>query len=232
MDRVLVVEDNLEMQIILRLALMDRYDFKIVSTLAEAKSLLQQTWHALILDLTLPDGHGLDLLPDIEKSSSAEAVCFILTAADDISTKAQAFGSGADDYLTKPFTVEELRLRLESRLKKNKPKNSWAELFRLGDLTIDYGKQKIFQNRIDLTLTPNEFKMLTFFMNHMNQEFSRKQLLENIWTDTQHITDRTIDTHVAHVRKKIKDSQVEILAVVGVGYKAMVKNSATDLALV
>lgn len=229
MEKVLVVEDNLEMQILLESALNGIYDYRILSRLDEAQKLSSVHWDAIILDLTLPDGHGLDLfLGDGHQFLDyfPPPVVIILSAADDIQSKSTAFDFGIDDYMTKPFTIPELRLRLEARLRKNRKSSTDQWLF--ADLKIELDKQKVYvlnqQAEIDLELTPNEFKLLVFLSRHPKTDFSRKQLLEQIWSNTPSITERTIDTHVAHLRKKIKISRVEISSVVGIGYKLMLKD--------
>jgi DNA-binding response OmpR family regulator len=133
-----------------------------------------------------------------------------------------AFEYGADDYVVKPFDPLEFRSRIFSRIKKTKEKSEDQSKILIGDFSLDLQTFKAFMKQgsqtIDLNLTPLEIKILFYLAHSMDQVFSRAQIMDYLWKDT-YVNDRTVDSHIAHLRQKILDTPISIDTVKGIGYK-------------
>ncbi len=180
----------------------------------------------IILDLMLPKLDGLSVCRQVrEKSPNIPII--MLTAKDDLVDKVLGLEMGADDYMTKPFSLRELEARLKSLLRRIRTKaveeddSDQAPIVR-GDLRIDPARREVTIAGRSIDLTPKEFELLTLFASHPGRVYSRKYLLENIWDYTYGGYDRTIDSHINRLRSKVEEDPDEpklVLTVWGVGYK-------------
>jgi DNA-binding response OmpR family regulator len=224
MKSILCVEDNSEIQILVEAAL-DQHQVTLAKTLAEAKiSLKRQTYDLVILDLELPDGDGMKFLAEI--GQDAEIPVFILTGRTETANKVIAFSLGVDDFISKPFDPLELRARVNAKLKKTATAQDQQAVMKLKDLTIDVEKQRVTiiksQANENVSLTSIEFRLLLTFARAPDRVFSRTQLLDKVWGSDIAVTDRTVDTHVGHLRKKISASSVKIETVLNEGYRLLI----------
>jgi DNA-binding response OmpR family regulator len=150
----------------------------------------------------------------------------LLTSKDTIDDKVQGFEFGADDYITKPFNSRELQARIKNKLRHGKKQ---VGVFSIASLEIDQSKQRV-SSSIDkktIDLTRIEYKMLMCFIQRIDHVLSRSQILDLVWPNDLSISERTVDSHVSNIRRKISGSCVEISAVQGSGYRCTVsKNSA------
>lgn len=220
MKTVLCVEDNREIQILVRAAL-DQHSVLTAENLKDARGLIKgQRIDLLVLDLELPDGDGLDLLVEIEGKG---VPVFVLTGKTEISKKVIAFSLGADDFLAKPFDPLELRARANAKFKKLDQATEHQSVLKIRNLTIEVEKQKVYLanvgSRDPIALTSLEFRLLLAFARSPERVFSRQILLDKVWGTEVNITDRTVDTHVNHLRKKLKASDVKIETVLNEGYR-------------
>lgn len=181
---------------------------------------------AMILDLMLPRLDGLSVCRQVREKHPTLAI-IMLTAKDDVVDKVLGLEMGADDYLTKPFSLRELEARLKSVLRRTRAKNiegedsDQAPIVR-GGLRIDSARREVTIDGRAVDLTPKEFELLTLFASHPGRVYSRKYLLENIWDYTYAGYDRTIDSHINRLRAKIEENPDQpklVLTVWGVGYK-------------
>jgi DNA-binding response OmpR family regulator len=180
----------------------------------------------MILDLMLPKLDGLSVCRQVRERNSSLPI-IILTAKDDVVDKVVGLEMGADDYLTKPFSVRELEARIKSVLRRSRGKvrekdEEDADLIERGDLRIDPARREVTIGGRTVDLTPKEFELLSLFASHPGRVYSRKYLLENIWDYTYSGYDRTIDSHINRLRAKIEENPEEpkmVLTVWGVGYK-------------
>lgn len=223
MKTVLCVEDNREIQILVQAAL-DQHTVLTVENLKSARQVLKdQRVDLLILDIELPDGDGLDLLAELDGRGLP---VFILTGKTEISKKVIAFSLGADDFLSKPFDPIELRVRANAKFKKIDLASDHQNVLKLRNLVIDVEKQRVFivsgGARNSIALTSIEFRLLLSLAKAPDRVFSRQHLLDKVWGTEVNITDRTVDTHVNHLRKKLKDSEVKIETVLNEGYRLLV----------
>jgi DNA-binding response OmpR family regulator len=184
---------------------------------------------AMILDLMLPKMDGLTVCREV-RQRAPELPILMLTAKDDVVDKVVGLEMGADDYLTKPFSLRELEARIKTVLRRAraKPPNEDDEedaglrpIVR-GNLRIDPARREVTLGDRLIELTRKEFELLSLFAAHPGRVYSRKFLLENIWDYTYGGYDRTIDSHINRLRAKIEENPDEpklVLTVWGVGYK-------------
>lgn len=190
------------------------------------RAALEERPDAVILDVMLPKTDGYSVCRHIRERNPALPI-LILTAKDDVVDKVLGLEMGADDYITKPFSLRELEARLKSVLRRMRAKvkegdeDDQAPIVR-GNLKIIPGRRETTINGQHVELTPKEFELLALFAAHPGRVYSRKYLLENIWDYTYSGYDRTIDSHINRLRAKIEEDPEHpkmILTVWGVGYK-------------
>ena len=222
-DKILVIEDEPDIRKTLEYNLA-REGF-IVSTagsLKKAKNILENPNFSLILlDLMLPDGSGLDLCRELKSNSALKEIpIIILTAKDDEVDKVVGFELGADDYVTKPFSVRELILRVKAVLKRNQKTATPLEINRsFGSLVMDIESHEVFVDDEEITLTALEFKLLNQLVERRGRVQTRDQLLSDVWGYSSDVTTRTVDTHIKRLREKLGVMGKYIQTIRGVGYK-------------
>ena len=186
----------------------------------------------LILDIMLPDINGYEVCKRIKRTANFSAVPVIfLSAKQEEVDKVLGFESGAEDYITKPFSVAELLARVRTILKRVPPasavenKNSKAEKisdgFGFKNITINVLKHSVMVKNIEIKLSPIEFKLLIFLMTYSGDVFSREKLLDNVWGNDSFVEPRTVDVHIRRLRSNIEiDESIKFIETIrGVGYK-------------
>ena len=219
--RVLVVEDTPEYAQLITAALKaDGHEVTSATTIETARSHLRaSTPDVVVLDLTLPDGDGLDLSQEIR--SDTAAFVLMLTGRDDEVDKLVGFRLGADDYMTKPFSPRELAARVQALVGRAR-NGAAAEPDRtreIGDLVIDLDTRTVTTDGRECALTKIEFDRLDTLSVHPGIVCSRDRLLEAVWSENYIGDHHVVDVHIANLRKKIDDgSTSRIRTVRGVGY--------------
>lgn len=170
----------------------------------------------IVLDLMLPKVDGYEVCRRVRAQSDVPIL--MLTARDEDVDKIVGLELGADDYLTKPFNPRELVARIKAILRRAQPTYKTQRLT-LGDLTLDADRREVMVQARPLALRAKEFDLLAVLAQHPRIVFTREKLLELAWGYDFAGETRTVDVHVAHLRKKLAGSQVEIETVTGVGYK-------------
>ena len=221
--KILVIEDEPDIRKTLEYNL-ERENFIVTtaSSLSDAKGhLAKDNFSLLILDLMLPDGSGLDLCRELKSDSTNESpLILILTAKDDEVDRVVGFELGADDYVTKPFSVRELILRVKAILKRGINKPNTVEVERkFGDLTIDVESHEVFVNNENIILTALEFRLLNQLVDRRGRVQTRDQLLSDVWGYSSEVTTRTVDTHIKRLREKLGVMGKYVQTIRGVGYK-------------
>lgn len=170
----------------------------------------------VLLDLHLPTIHGESILKDLQNEFPTLPV-IILTAQDTPRDVARGLNLGAQDYITKPFAPEELVARVKARLRTNSQSQN---VLKVADLEVDLNTHAVKRNQVSIELTPQEFKLLCFMMNNVNQVLSRESILSRIWATSPDIETRVVDVYVGYLRKKIDKGfdQPLIQSVRGFGY--------------
>ena len=221
---ILVIEDEPDIRRNLEYNL-GREGFKAssVGSIDEANEKLKsKKFDLILLDLMLPDGSGLDLCKKIKSNSETEATpIIILTAKDDEVDKVVGFELGADDYVTKPFSVRELILRVKAILKRSDTKTKEVvEVERqFGDLKIDVDSHEVHVDSQLIELTALEFRLLKELVEKRGRVQSRDQLLSEVWGYNAEVTTRTVDTHIKRLREKLGSMGKYVQTIRGVGYK-------------
>ena len=188
---------------------------------AEKKLQNNNDFSLILLDLMLPDGSGLDLCKKIKGNPETESIpIIILTAKDDEVDRVVGFELGADDYVTKPFSVRELILRIKAVLKRGQKKEDVVEVGRqFGDLSIDVESHEVLVNNNQIDLTALEFRLLRQLVDRRGRVQSRDQLLSDVWGYSSEVTTRTVDTHIKRLREKLGPMGKYVQTIRGVGYK-------------
>lgn len=220
MAKILIVEDEEDLAKLVSNCLKSNGHLcEIVHDGATAAHILKITKYDLvILDLMLPEISGLDVCRDYRRHAGASPI-LMLTARSALSDKIVGFEAGADDFLTKPFHLDELVVRVRALLRRGEVQNS--NVIRVGDLEIDTERHLVTKGHKSIELLPKEFRLLEFLARHPSRVFSTKELLEHVWeTDSQAMND-TVRGHITRIRKKVDapNKQSIIVTVYGVGYK-------------
>ena len=220
---ILVLEDEPDIRKTLEYNL-SREGYNVISaaSIEQAKTFVKSdTFSLFLIDLMLPDGSGLDLCKKLKGNSETESVpIIILTAKDDEIDKIVGLELGADDYVTKPFSVRELILRIKSVLKRGTLKKDIVEIERqFGGLKINPDSHEVFIDSEEISLTALEFRLLKELVDKRGRVQSRDQLLTEVWGYSAEVTTRTVDTHIKRLREKLGSMGKYIQTIRGVGYK-------------
>ena len=221
---VLVIEDEPDIRKTIDYNL-TKESFKVIqaASIEEGeKSLASNKIDVIILDLMLPDGSGLTLCRDIKSEPKTKNIpVIILTAKTEEVDRVVGFELGADDYVTKPFSVRELILRVKAILKRGASieKNTEDAEDSFGELTINYEEHQAYINGHEIFLTALEFKLLKHLIKRKGRVQTRDQLLEDVWGYSSTVTTRTVDTHIKRLREKLGLVGDHIQTIRGVGYR-------------
>ena len=222
-QKILIIEDEPDIRKTLEYNISrEGYEVISASSLSEGREKLESaSFSLLLLDLMLPDGSGLDLCRELKQDKSLSSMpVIILTAKDDEVDKVVGFELGADDYVTKPFSVRELILRVKAVLKRGERKSDNMEVQRqFGELKIDVDSHEVFVNDEQVSLTALEFKLLRQLVDKRGRVQSRDQLLSDVWGYSSDVTTRTVDTHIKRLREKLGGMGKYVQTIRGVGYK-------------
>ena len=221
MSRVLVVEDNEDLAFGLRTALEN--DGYAVALAGDGEAGLRQAAAAdlIILDLMLPRLDGYRALRSM-RASGVEAPVLVLTARGEEANKVQAFGLGADDYVTKPFGTLELLARVRALLRRARGGARPQQTERFGEIEVNPASRTVYRAGESVSLAPKEFDLLMALLRHDGAAVSRVALLREIWTYQPEVISRTVDIHVAELRRKLEADPANprhIITVWKVGYR-------------
>jgi len=223
MKKILVIEDEPQM----RLGLRDNLELEgyEVETAADGdEGLLKAGTFApdlVILDVMLPKKNGFDVCRDLRSKSNSTPIV-MLTARSAETDKVLGLELGADDYVTKPFSITELLARVRAVLRRSGVQKPAADVIRIGDIEIDFKLHQARRGKQRLEFTAREFDLLRYFVLHTGQVVTREQILNEVWGYEEFPTTRTIDNCVAKLRQKIENAPhapEHILTIHGSGYK-------------
>lgn len=220
--KILVIEDEPSMQEVIKETLEnEKYIVESATTFKSAlDKIVSFDYDCILLDITLPDGSGLDILTELKQLDKTSNV-IIISAKNSIDDKVAGLNLGADDYLIKPFHIAELTARVKSILRR-KTLSGKNEL-EINNVRILFDDRIAFINNESLLLNRKEFDVLAYFMVNKNRLINKTSLAEHVWGD---FTDESDDfefiySQIKNLRKKLKDqkAEIEIQAVYGIGYK-------------
>jgi two-component system phosphate regulon response regulator PhoB len=225
--RILIIEDEKPIRDMVYFAL-DSDGYEIIEAVdgREATEKLAQELPSLILmDWMLPDVSGLELVRRIKRDAITSHIPIImLTAKTEERDKIQGLDSGADDYITKPFSVRELSARIRAVMRRIDGEESDNKL-NYGKLTLDLDAHHVIIDGTQIEVGPTEFRLLGFFMTHPDKVYSRAQLLDFVWGRSKFVEERTVDVHILRLRKLLKpyNCQNMVQTVRGYGYRFIVE---------
>lgn len=220
--KILVVDDEKKIVEILK-AYLEKEGYSVIAAY-DGREALDSTWRELpdliILDLMLPEISGWDVCREIRKESNVPII--MLTAREEITDKIIGLELGADDYVTKPFDPKEIVSRVRAVLRRSAAAETPKTLIKIDDITIDTEKHSVHRGAAIIELTAIEFEIYRLLAEKPGRVYSRAQILDRIQGDSYEGYERTIDTHIKNLRKKIgvsRDHPGNITTVYGVGYK-------------
>lgn len=223
--RILLVEDDVNLGSLLR----EYLNAKGFDTHLEPdgekgfKAFRREHYNLCILDIMLPVKDGLTLARDI-RIINPEVPIIFLTAKSMKKDVLEGFHAGADDYMTKPFSMEELLLRIEAVMRRTS-RNSQQDVFTLGKYMFDANKQVLTDNEKTVNLTTKESELLKLLCQYANQILDRNYTLKSIWKDDNYFNARSMDVYITKIRKHLADEpDIQIINVHGKGYK-LIRNS-------
>ncbi len=218
MHRILLIEDDLEMQGLI-VAYLTQAKYSVTATHSPSKALEilegREQIDLIILDLMLPEMDGFKLCKKIRKITQAPII--ISSARGDVFNKVEGFDVGADDYLAKPYEPVELLARINALLRRLKPKT-----MDFGAMQVNAEMRSVVVDGVNIDLTPTEFDILMFLIENRHKPMSREQIANGISSMGEDTMLRSIDTHIRNLRCKIDDNAREprfIQSVWGIGYK-------------
>jgi two-component system, OmpR family, response regulator ArlR len=217
MERILIIEDEQKIARFIQLELNhEGYDVEIASDGRDGLELLKlRPFDLVLLDIMLPSINGFEVLRRIRLSSSIAVI--LLTAKDDVIDKVMGLDGGADDYITKPFAIEELLARIRMALRKQK--TNLSSLIQYKSLSVDLDKHIVSIGETEIELTKKEFDLLVILLQNKNKVCTRESLLEKVWGYSYDGTTNAVDVYINHLRTKIEVGDLKVIHTIrGLGY--------------
>lgn len=219
MKKVLIVDDDQENLSLV--ADMLRADFQPLMAGSGRDGILsavREQPDLILLDVNMPEMDGFEVCKRLrEQPGTRQIPIIMLTTASSLDSRVKGLDLGADDYITKPFQVRELVARIQARLRRHEMDRKAESAVTLGNLKLDSKSFQVWVNEESVKLTRIEFELLRYFLEHPNQVVDRQKLLGDLWPDAV-VTNRTVDTHVANLRKKIRGFSYPLETIYGSGY--------------
>ncbi len=219
--KLLIIEDDTGLNRGISFA-MEQEGYEVVSarTLREGETLFEKEKpDAIILDLNLPDGDGLDFCKKVRQRSGAagETAILMLTARDLETDEIMGLTNGADDYITKPFSVSVLKIRLQNILRRKADSPEEEYKITSGDVTLDLRTFRVFCQGEELDLSMTEFRLLQFFMENKNRALLKEQILQRVWdVDGNYVEENTLSVNISRLRRKLGSDHIRTIQ--GIGY--------------
>jgi len=218
--RILVVDDEEDLCEVIRFALETKgYAVDVAYSAEEALMKNLHEYHLLLLDIMMGEISGFKLARIIRSNpKTATTPIVFLSAKDTENDRLTAFNVGADDYITKPFSLREMAARIHAIISRVEQTKLAQPLLLFDKLKIDLSKKQVSIEEQEIQFTKKEFELLKLFMENKNRLFSREELLKRIWPDESFVLARTIDVNITRIRKKIGPYEKNIVTKLGLGY--------------
>ena len=218
---ILVVDDEEDLCEILKFNLeMEGYTVDTANSAEEALKLDLSDYNLLLLDVMMGEISGFKMASMLKKRpETAHIPIIFITAKDTENDTITGFNLGADDYISKPFSLREVIMRIKAVLRRTgNVRLHDSELLQYNTLVVDKAKKKVTINDEEVSLTKKEFEILILLLQHKGRVFSREDILSRVWNDEVYVLDRTIDVNITRLRKKIGDYGKHIVTRLGYGY--------------
>lgn len=216
---ILVVDDEPPIVRLVKAKLrLDGYEVITASRGDEALGILEEeTPDLIVLDVMMPDMDGFETLRRIRQHSQVPVV--MLTARGSDADKLQGLKSGADDYITKPFSLEELLLRVQAVLRRGRAAAPATSRLTCGDVTLDEDAMRVWRGETEVALSPTEFRLLRYLMLNRDRVVSRQQILDHVWDYDFAGDPNAVETYISYLRRKLDDRDARLIHTVrGFGY--------------
>ncbi|MGG7177383.1 response regulator transcription factor [Clostridium paraputrificum] len=222
MEKVLIIEDNKDVNLLLAETLKDE-GYEVESSydgLGGIKAIMSKEFNIILLDIMLPYKSGDEILKEIREFTNIPVI--IISAKDMIGTKIDLLRLGADDYITKPFDLGEVAARVESNLRRVQGVKKGDLVLMYKDMNLDLNRKTVTINGEELILTAKEYCMLELFLGNKGKIFSKANIYETIWNEEYFGDDNSVKTHMSNLRNKLKkanSTEEYIETVWGLGYR-------------
>lgn len=229
MSKILIVEDDKDIAEMLSDYLnSENFEVEIANDGEEAISIYKASeYDLLLIDLMLPKLDGYELIKKIRNIDNVPII--IITSREEEMHKTKGLNIGADDYITKPFSLAELLARIRSNIRRatkyNKSNNrngSYEDIIKVKDLEINISKHTVFRELLEINLTTTEFKILELFSSNLGRAFSKEQIYNIIWNEPYYGNEKVLNTHINRLRSKLNndDNDIQYIKTIwGLGYK-------------
>lgn len=219
MKKVLIVDDDLEnLQVVADMLRSEFQPFTASNGREGILAAVREQPDLILLDVNMPEMDGFDVCRRLrEQPATRQIPIIMLTTASSLDSRVKGLDLGADDYITKPFQIRELRARIHARVRRHEMDRKEESMVELGNLKLDSKSFQVWVEGANVKLTRIEFELLRYFIEHANTVVDRQKLLGDLWPDAV-VTNRTVDTHVANLRKKIKGFSYPLETIYGSGY--------------
>jgi len=220
-ERILIVEDEQKISRVLQLELeYEGYETGVSSNGKDAlEQLEQEQWDLVLLDIMIPELSGLEVLRRVRRGENQTPI-ILLTARDEVHDKVSGLDLGANDYITKPFQIEELFARIRANIRKGGQQKQEGKKLFVADLQVDQNAHEVNRNGQSIDLTPREFNLLVCLLQNKNIVLTREQLIEHVWGYDYFGDTNVVDVYIRYLRQKVDKgfSKALIQTVRGVGY--------------
>ena len=208
---ILLVEDNESISKALKYSLEEKnYEVVVAESVKEFKSVFNESFELIILDVSFPDGNGFDLYDDYIKEKNVPTI--FLTARDSEEDIVKGLDLGADDYLTKPFSTKELLARINRIISRNKKSN----IIKIKDIVFDTDKMELFKNDEKINLSSMELSIFNYLISNLNKVVTREMILEKIWELTGNdVDDHTVTVYLKRIKDKVGEEIITTIKKVG-----------------
>ncbi len=218
--KILVVEDEEDLCEILKFNLENEgYKVDVANSAEEALDLKLERYDVFLLDVMMGKMSGFRLAEKIRKERNLTAPIIFLTARDTENDLLTGFSLGADDYISKPFSVREVIARVKAVLKRVGAKGEEDENIVVEDMVIEMKTKTVKVKDVSINLTKTEFEIMVLLASHPDRIFSREEIMHSVWRDNVVVSDRTVDVHIARIRKKMGDYGAMLVNRSGYGYR-------------
>lgn len=216
--KILVVDDEPDLREILQCNLENAgYEVDTAESAEEALHLLSPSHNLILLDVMLGGISGFRMAEKLRKELKNETPIIFLTAKDTENDMLTGFSAGGDDYISKPFSLHEVLARIKAILRRTKAEPEQTEL-RAGNLVIDFAKKVVRTDQGEIRLSPKEFGILAMLAKQPGRVCSREEILAEVWHGDSYVLDRTVDVHIARVRRKLGENACHLTNRQGYGY--------------
>lgn len=217
--KILVVDDEAPIREILQFNLENAgYEVETAASAEEALEILSDDHSLILLDVMMGGMSGFKMVQVLRKERESEIPVIFLTAKSDQNDLLTGFSAGADDYISKPFSIQEVLARVNAVLKRTARLEKKTDVIEAGSLRIDLQTKNVYVDGSVVTLSKKEFEVLELLAYHPGQIYSREDIISELWKDAPYVLDRTVDVHIARIRSKLGICKNYIVNRTGYGY--------------